>query len=174
MADPRSKRRTAPHSLPLAVEGALIVPPDATFAIVASRFNHFIVDRLVDGALDALVRHGATRDRITIVRVPGSWEIPHVVARLARTKKVSGIIALGAVIRGSTPHFDYVAAEVSKGVAAVAHDSGVPVGFGILTTDTIEQAIERCGTKSGNKGWDAAVSTIEMVTLSAALDDAGL
>jgi 6,7-dimethyl-8-ribityllumazine synthase len=156
------------------VEGGLVVPPGARFALVASRFNHFIVDRLVEGALDALARHGGSLETTTIVRVPGSWEIPTVVGRLAKKGSVDAIIALGAVIRGSTPHFDYVAAEVSKGIATVSLQTGVPVAFGILTTDSIEQAIERAGTKSGNKGWEAAVSAIEMVALAAALDRAGL
>jgi 6,7-dimethyl-8-ribityllumazine synthase len=156
------------------VEGGLVVPQGARFALVASRFNHFIVDRLVDGALDAIVRHGGDASRITIVRVPGAWEIPVVVARLAQKKSVDAIIALGAVIRGSTPHFDYVAAEVTKGIATVSMQTGVPVAFGVLTTDSIEQAIERAGTKAGNKGWEAAVSAIEMVALGAALDKAGL
>ena len=156
------------------VEGGLVVPTGARFALVASRFNHFIVDRLVDGALDAIVRHGGDASRITIVRVPGAWEIPVVVARLAQKRSVDAIIALGAVIRGSTPHFDYVAAEVTKGIATVSMQTGVPVAFGVLTTDSIEQAIERAGTKAGNKGWEAAVSAIEMVALGAALDRAGL
>jgi 6,7-dimethyl-8-ribityllumazine synthase len=156
------------------VEGGLVVPAGARFALVASRFNHFIVDRLVDGALDAIVRHGGDASRITIVRVPGAWEIPLVVARLAQKKSADAIVALGAVIRGSTPHFDYVAAEVTKGIAAVSMQTGVPVAFGVLTTDSIEQAIERAGTKAGNKGWEAAVSAIEMVALAAALDRAGL
>jgi len=161
------------------VEGTLVTPPGARFALVASRFNHFIVDRLVEGALDALARHGGDLGNVTIVRVPGAWEIPTVVARLARADaagkgKLDAIIALAAVIRGSTPHFDYVAAEVSKGIATVSMQTGVPVAFGVLTTDTIEQAIERAGTKSGNKGWDAAVSAIEMVSLAAALDAAHL
>ncbi len=157
------------------VEGTLVAPPGARFVLVASRFNHFIVDRLVEGALDALARHGADLGKATLVRVPGAWEIPTVVARLAQDRtKVSAIIALAAVIRGSTPHFDYVAAEVTKGVAQVSMHSGVPVTFGVLTTDTIEQAIERAGTKAGNKGWDAATSAIEMVSLAAALDAAGL
>lgn len=155
------------------VEGILQVPAGARFAIVASRFNHFIVDRLVEGAIDALVRHGADPKHITLVRVPGAWEIPPVVRRLAASKQ-DGIIALAAVIRGSTPHFDYVAAEVSKGVAQVSMDSGVPVSFGVLTTESIEQAIERAGTKAGNKGWDAAVSAIEMASLGQALSAAGL
>ena len=160
------------------VEGTLVTPPGARFALVVSRFNHFIVDRLVEGALDALARHGGNLGNVTIVRVPGAWEIPTVVARLARAdasgKKLDAIIALSAVIRGSTPHFDYVAAEVSKGIATVSMQTGVPVTFGVLTTDTIEQAIERAGTKAGNKGWDAAVSAIEMVSLAAALDAAHL
>jgi 6,7-dimethyl-8-ribityllumazine synthase len=158
---------------PRLVEGHLVVPSGAKFALVASRFNHFIVDRLVEGALDAIVRHGGSAGEVTIVRVPGSWEIPTVVRRIAEKKAVNGIIALGAVIRGSTPHFDYVAAEVTKGIAQVSLQTGVPVAFGVLTTDTIEQAIERAGTKSGNKGWEAAVSAIEMVSLASALDVAG-
>jgi 6,7-dimethyl-8-ribityllumazine synthase len=156
------------------VEGHLIVPEGAKIAIVASRFNHFIVDRLVEGALDALARHGGDKAQVTVVRVPGSWEIPPVVARLARGGSVQAIVALGAVIRGSTPHFDYVAAEVTKGMAHVQLDTGVPVTFGVLTTDTIEQAIERAGTKAGNKGWEAAVSAIEMLSLSDAMKRAGL
>jgi 6,7-dimethyl-8-ribityllumazine synthase len=157
------------------VEGTLVAPSGARFVLVASRFNHFIVDRLVEGALDALARHGADLSKATIVRVPGAWEMPTAVARLAKSReKIDAIIALGAVIRGSTPHFDYVAAEVTKGIAQVSLHSGIPVTFGVLTTDTIEQAIERAGTKAGNKGWDAAVSAIEMVSLGAALDAAGL
>ncbi|MEO7332134.1 MAG: 6,7-dimethyl-8-ribityllumazine synthase [Minicystis sp.] len=156
------------------LEGNLVVPPGARFALVASRFNHFIVDRLVEGAIDAICRHGGSPERISIVRVPGAWEIPMVVSRLAQKRSHDAIIALGAVIRGSTPHFDYVAAEVTKGIATVAMQTGVPVTFGVLTTDTIEQAIERAGAKSGNKGWEAAVSAIEMVALHATLDAAGL
>ena len=155
-------------------EGKLVVPEGARFAIVASRFNHFIVDRLVEGAVDALVRHGAATHRVSVTRVPGSWEIPAVVARFARKRSVDAIVAVGAVIRGSTPHFDYVASEVSKGVAMLSLETGVPVGFGILTTDTIEQAIERAGSKAGNKGWDAAMSVVEMVALGRLLDAAGL
>jgi len=157
---------------PRVVEGNLVVPKGARFAIVASRFNHFIVDHLVSGALDALARHGDDPE-VTIVRVPGAWEIPLAVQKVTRTK-VDGIIALAAVIRGSTPHFDYVAGEVSKGCAHVSLASGIPVAFGVLTTDTIEQAVERAGTKAGNKGWDAALSAIEMASLSRALDGAGL
>lgn len=158
----------------IVVEGGLVVPPGARFALVVSRFNHFIVDRLVEGALDAIARHGGDLSRVTIVRVPGAWEIPVVTARLANKKSVDAIIALGAVIRGSTPHFDYVAAEVTKGIATASMQTGVPITFGVLTTDSIEQAIERAGTKAGNKGWDAAMSAIEMVALGAALDRAGL
>ena len=152
------------------VEGSLVVPKGARFAIVASRFNHFIVDHLVGGAIDALVRHGADEANVTVVRVPGAWEIPHALQRLTRTSgKLDALIALAAVIRGSTPHFDYVAGEVAKGTAQVSRESGLPIAFGVLTTDTIEQAIERAGTKAGNKGWDAALSAIELVTLGRAL-----
>jgi 6,7-dimethyl-8-ribityllumazine synthase len=156
------------------LEGTLVVPAGSRFAIVASRFNHFIVDRLAEGAVDCLVRHGAASEALDLVRVPGAWEIPLVVQRLARSKKYAGIIAVGAVIRGSTPHFDYVAAEVTKGLASVSLESGVPAAFGVLTVDSIEQAIERAGTKAGNKGWEAAASVIEVVSLSAALGAAGL
>lgn len=157
------------------IEGALHVPDGSSFAIVASRFNSFIVDRLVEGAVDALVRHGADRGRISVVRVPGAWEMPAVVRRLAQGGQVSAVIAVGAVIRGSTPHFDYVAAEVSKGLAHVGLDHAtVPIAFGVLTTDTIEQAIERAGTKAGNKGFDAAMTAVEMVSLHGALSSKGL
>src|SRR5579872_5163698 len=155
------------------IEGHLTVPKGARFAIVASRFNHFVVDRLVEGATDALVRHGAQAQGITVVRVPGAWELPIVVRRLAASEKLDAVIALAAVIRGSTPHFEYVAGEAAKGVASASMASGVPVSFGILTTDSIEQAVERAGTKAGNKGWDAAVTAIEMVSLGRALDGAG-
>jgi 6,7-dimethyl-8-ribityllumazine synthase len=159
---------------PKIVEGGLVVAPGTKICIVASRFNHFIVDRLVDGAIDAFVRHGGDAADVTLVKVPGAWEIPLVVKRLAESKKTHGIVALGAVIRGSTPHFDYVAAEVTKGIAHVSMDSGVPVAFGVLTTDSIEQAVERAGTKAGNKGWEACVSTIEMIALSKSLEAVGL
>mgnify|MGYP000754113106 FL=1 len=155
------------------VEGQLVAPANARFAIVAARFNHFIVDRLVEGALDAIARHGGDVSKTTLVRVPGAWEIPIVVKRLCESKKVDAVIALAAVIRGSTPHFDYVAAEVSKGTAQASMEAGVPVAFGVLTTDSIEQAVERAGTKAGNKGWDAAVTAIEMVSLARALKTAG-
>jgi 6,7-dimethyl-8-ribityllumazine synthase len=156
------------------VEGGLAVPPGTKVAIVAARFNDFIVERLIEGAIDAWVRHGASRDSITVIRVPGSWEIPVICARLARARKVDAIVAVAAVIRGGTPHFDYVAAEVAKGVAGVSLETGIPVSFGVLTTDSIEQAIERAGTKAGNKGFDAAMAAIEMVTLGHALEQAGL
>jgi 6,7-dimethyl-8-ribityllumazine synthase len=156
------------------IEGNLVVPKGARFAVVASRFNHFVVDRLVEGALDSLVRHGALPQNITVVKVPGAWELPLAAARLAKSGKIDAVIALGAVIRGATPHFDYVAGEAAKGLAAAAHGSEVPIVFGVLTTESIEQAIERAGAKSGNKGADAAVSAIEMVSLSRALHDAGL
>lgn len=133
--------------------------------IVAARFNDFITARLLDGALDGLQRHGVAENDIEIVKVPGSYEIPLAAKMMAQTKKFHTVICLGAVIRGATPHFEYVSAEVSKGVAAVSIDSGVPVIFGVLTTDTIEQAVERAGTKSGNKGWDAAISAIEMANV---------
>lgn len=159
---------------PKIIEGTLIPPGNARFGVVASRFNDFIVDRLVAGAMDAFTRHGVASDRVTLVRVPGSWELPLVCARLAKSGKLDAVIALGAVIRGGTPHFDYVAAEAAKGVAAASAQSGVPVVFGVLTTDSIEQAIERAGTKMGNKGFDAAMAAIEMVSLAKALGDAGL
>ncbi len=135
------------------------------FGIVAARFNDFITGRLVEGALDGLQRHGAAEGDIDIVKVPGAYEIPLAAKMLAQSKKYNAIICLGAVIRGATPHFEYVSAEVSKGVASVSLDSTVPVIFGVLTTDTIEQAIERAGAKSGNKGWDAALAAIEMANL---------
>ncbi|HNY65771.1 MAG TPA: 6,7-dimethyl-8-ribityllumazine synthase [Deltaproteobacteria bacterium] len=134
-------------------------------AIVASRFNDFITARLIDGALDALKRHGVEDRDIVIYRVPGAFEIPPVARKISAAKKFDGVIALGAVIRGSTPHFDYVASEVSKGVALVSLEAGCPVIFGVLTTDTIEQAIERAGTKAGNKGFDAAMGLLEMIDL---------
>ena len=145
-------------------EGNLI-SKNIKFAIIVSRFNEFISNKLLSGAIDGLVRHGAKEDDIEISWVPGSFEIPLVAKKIANLKKVDAVICLGAVIRGDTPHFDYVASEISKGIAAVSLETGVPVIFGVLTTDTIEQAIERAGTKSGNKGFDAAVTAIEMVNL---------
>jgi 6,7-dimethyl-8-ribityllumazine synthase len=135
------------------------------FGLVVSRFNDFISSKLVEGAVDALKRHGATEEQLLLVKVPGAFEIPLAAKKLAESGKVDAVICLGAVIRGSTPHFDYVAAEVSKGIALVALDTKVPVAFGVLTTDNLEQAIERAGTKSGNKGWDAALAAMEMVNL---------
>ncbi|MGM0577484.1 MAG: 6,7-dimethyl-8-ribityllumazine synthase [Myxococcota bacterium] len=135
------------------------------WGVVVSRWNSFITERLLEGAVDAVVRHGGDADAITVARVPGSFELPLAVQRMARSGEYDAIIALGCVIRGATPHFDYVAAEVSKGVAAASMDTGVPVGFGVLTTDTIEQAVERAGTKAGNKGWEAATAAMEMVDL---------
>ena len=130
-------------------------------AIVAARFNDFIVDRLMGGAVDCLLRHGADKAALTIIRAPGAFELPVICKRLAESGQFDGIVALGAVIRGSTPHFDYVAAEVSKGLAQVSLKSGLPVGFGVLTTNDIEQAIERAGSKAGNKGAEAALSVME-------------
>jgi 6,7-dimethyl-8-ribityllumazine synthase len=141
------------------------VPGEARFALVASRFNGFIVESLVAGAVDVLRRHGVDPARLTLVRVPGAWELPLAVQRVAASGQYDAIVALGAVIRGSTPHFDYVAGECTKGLSAVALATGIPVGFGVLTVDTIEQAIERAGTKAGNKGADAALSALEMLSL---------
>ena len=135
------------------------------FAIVVSRFNEFISSKLVEGALDALKRHGADDEQISLIKVPGSFEIPLVAQKLAQGGQCDAVICLGAVIRGATPHFEYVAAEVSKGIANVALETKTPVTFGILTTDSLEQAIERAGTKAGNKGWDAAMAAMEMVNL---------
>ncbi|KPK60037.1 MAG: 6,7-dimethyl-8-ribityllumazine synthase [Gammaproteobacteria bacterium SG8_31] len=146
------------------IEGEMIAK-DLRVGIVASRFNEFIVESLVRGAVDALVRHGVRERDITLVRVPGAWEMPMAVKRMAARQRFDVIVALGAVIRGATPHFDYVAGECAKGIAQAAHGSDVPVAFGVLTTDTIEQAIERAGTKSGNKGAEAAMSAIEMANV---------
>ncbi len=136
-----------------------------TFGIIVSRFNDFITGKLVEGALDALIRSGAQDQDIVIVKVPGAFEIPLAAQKMAATKKYDAVICLGAVIRGATSHYDYVCAEVSKGIASVSLETGVPVMFGILTTETIEQAIERAGTKSGNKGFDTAMGAIEMANL---------
>jgi len=135
------------------------------FALIMSRFNDFITEKLVSGALDGLLRSGAREEDIDLVKVPGAFEIPLLAKKMAATNRYDAIICLGAVIRGATPHFDYVSAEVSKGIAAVSLESDIPVIFGILTTDTIEQAIERAGTKAGNKGWSAAMSAVEMANL---------
>ncbi len=139
------------------------------FAAVVSRFNEFISGRLLSGAKDALIRHGVPEENLDVAWVPGSFEIPLVAKKLAQTGSYSAVICLGAVIRGSTPHFDYVASEVSKGIAHVSMETGVPVMFGVLTTDNLEQAIERAGVKAGNKGFDAAVGAIEMANLMRAL-----
>jgi 6,7-dimethyl-8-ribityllumazine synthase len=139
------------------------------FAIVVSRFNSFVTDRLLAGAMDALTRTGVDADLIDVVKAPGSWEIPLVAAELARAKRYDAVICLSAIIRGDTPHFDYLAAEAAKGLAHVSYETGVPVAFGVLTTNTLEQAIDRAGAKSGNKGFDAAMSAIEMANLLRAL-----
>src|SRR5581483_1717029 len=135
------------------------------FAIVASRFNDFVVSRLLGGATDTLQRLGANPDHITIYRVPGSWELPLTVKKVAETSRFDAIICLGALIRGETPHFDYIAGEVSKGLSSIALETGIPITFGVLTVDTVEQAIDRAGLKSGNKGSEAAMSAIELVNL---------
>jgi len=135
------------------------------FALVAGRFNEFISNKLVDGAMDCLIRHQAVEDQIQLVWVPGAFEIPLLAKKLAKSGKFDAVICLGAVIRGATPHFEYVAAEVSKGVAMTALETEIPVIFGVITADSIEQAVERAGTKAGNKGWDAALAAIEMANL---------
>ena len=142
------------------------------FALVVSRFNDFITDKLLGGAVDGLLRSGARDKDVEIVKVPGAFEIPLMAKKMAATGRYNAVICLGAVIRGTTPHFEYVSAEVSKGVASVGLESGIPVIFGIVTTDTIEQAIERAGTKAGNKGWDAAITAIEMANLIEVVDQA--
>jgi len=145
-------------------EGNLLVS-GSKFAIVVGRFNEFISSKLLGGAIDGLIRHGANEEDIDVTYVPGAFEIPLVAQKLAASKHFDAVICVGAVIRGSTPHFDYVASEVSKGIAKVSLDTGIPVIFGVLTTDSIEQAIERAGTKAGNKGYDSAVTAIEMANL---------
>ena len=139
------------------------------FGMIVSRFNDFISSKLVEGAMDALLRHGAKEDQISLAKVPGAFEIPLAAKKLAESGKYDAVICLGAVIRGATPHFEYVAAEVSKGIANVALETNIPVTFGVLTTDNLEQAIERAGSKAGNKGWDAAMAAMEMVNLYKAL-----
>jgi 6,7-dimethyl-8-ribityllumazine synthase len=150
--------------MPKIIEGK-IVARGMRFGIVASRFNDFICGRLIDGAVDALTRSGAEEKSIDVIKVPGAFEIPIAAKKLAKSGKYDAVICLGAVIRGATPHFEYISAEVSKGIALVGLEMEIPVVFGVVTTDTIEQAIERAGSKSGNKGWDAALSAIEMVDL---------
>ena len=147
------------------IEGQLKLQGDERVAIIASRFNHIITDRLVEGARDAFLRHGGSDDHIDLILVPGAFEIPFALEKALSSEKYAGICCVGAVIRGSTPHFDYVAAEATKGVANVTLKYGKPVAFGVLTTDTIEQAIERAGTKVGNKGAEAMVSLIELINL---------
>lgn len=146
------------------IEGHLSAK-DKKFAIIAGRFNEFISNKLLGGAIDCIVRHKGDDNNITVAWAPGAFEIPLVAKKMAESKNYDAVICLGAVIRGATPHFDYVASEVSKGIASVGLDSGVPVIFGVITSDTIEQAIERAGTKAGNKGWDAALTAIEMIDL---------
>lgn len=151
------------------IEGDLVAR-DMRIAIVAARFNEFVVESLIRGAVDCLRRHGANDSDLELVRVPGSYEMPLAVSRVAASRRFDGIIALGAVIRGGTPHFDYVAGECVRGLSAANKEHGVPVGFGVLTVDTIEQAIERAGTKAGNKGEEAALAVVEMVSLLRQLD----
>lgn len=157
--------------MPRVLEGQLSAA-GLRFAIVVSRFNSFVTERLLAGAMDALARTGAATDAIDVVKVPGSWEIPLAAGELARQHRYDAVICLSAVIRGDTPHFDYVAAEVSKGIAHAAVDTGVPIAFGVLTTNTLEQAIDRAGTKGGNKGFDAAMTAIEMANLMRTLRQA--
>ena len=150
--------------MPRVLEGQLSAE-GFKFGIIVSRFNDFISSRLVEGAMDALLRHGATEEQVSVIKVPGAFEIPLTAKKLAESGRYDAVICLGAVIRGSTPHFDYVAAEVSKGIASVSLESRIPITFGVLTTDNLEQAIERAGSKSGNKGYDGAMAAIEMVNL---------
>ena len=156
--------------MPKIIEGKLNAE-GLRVGIVVGRFNSFIGERLLEGALDALIRHGADDTKITVARVPGAFEIPLATQKMAQSGKYDALICLGAVIRGSTPHFDYVASEVSKGIAHVSLETGVPVAFGVLTVDTIEQAIERAGTKAGNKGFDAAMTVIEVANLFKEMDN---
>ncbi len=157
--------------MPRNIEGNLIAE-GKRFGLVVGRFNDFITDRLVGGALDALIRSGARDEDIEVARVPGAFEIPLLARKMVDKGRYHAVICLGAVIRGSTPHFDYVCAEASKGIAKVSLDSGIPVIFGILTTDTIEQAVERAGTKAGNKGWSAAMAAVEMANLIEVVEQA--
>jgi len=156
--------------MPKIIEGRLQAQ-GLKVGILVSRFNSFIGERLVEGAVDALLRHGAVEADLVVVRVPGAFELPPAAQKLAATGRYDALVCLGAVIRGATPHFDYVSAEVSKGIAAVSMEAGIPVTFGVLTTDTLEQAIERAGSKAGNKGFDAAMAAIEMANLYKTLQD---
>ena len=149
---------------------ANLIAEGKRFAIIVARFNDFISDRLLSGAIDALTRSGAKEEDIEVFKVPGAFEIPLVARKVAAKKSYHAVICLGAVIRGATPHFDYVSAEVSKGIASVSLETGIPVIFGVITTDSIEQAIERAGTKAGNKGWSAAIAAIEMANLIDIID----
>ena len=149
---------------------AKLIAEGKKFALIVGRFNDFITEKLLSGALDALIRSGAADEDLEVVKVPGAFEIPLVAKKMANTKRFDAVICLGAVIRGSTPHFDYVSAEVSKGVAMVGMESEIPIIFGVITTDTIEQAIERAGTKAGNKGWSAAIAAVEMANLFELID----
>ncbi|MFO0724675.1 MAG: 6,7-dimethyl-8-ribityllumazine synthase [Myxococcota bacterium] len=153
------------------VEGTLDAK-GARFGLIVSRFNAFITERLLEGAVDCISRHGGDPAKIDVVRVPGTWELPVALKWMLETKRFDAVIALGTVIRGGTPHFDYVAGEVTKGVAGLSLEFGVPVTLGVLTTDSIEQAIERAGTKHGNKGWEAAQAAIEMVSLKKSIEGA--
>jgi 6,7-dimethyl-8-ribityllumazine synthase len=147
-------------------EGHIRVHAGDRFALVASRWNDFIVERLIDGAKDCILRHGGTEEQMDLIRVPGSFELPQAAKLAAQSGHYAGVIVLGTVIRGGTPHFDLIAAEVTKGAAQVALDTGLPLAFGVLTTDSVEQAIDRAGAKMGNKGWEAAQSVLEMVDLA--------
>lgn len=158
-----------PNEQPKIIEGELLAR-DLRFAFIAARFNDFIVEPLIRGALDALKRHGATEKQIEIVRVPGAFDIPIAARKLALSRRYDALIALGAVVRGETPHFDYVAGECASGLARIALETGIPVAFGVLTTDTMEQAVDRAGGKSGNKGADAALAAVEMANLLRRLD----
>ncbi len=157
------------NELPKITEGELLAR-DLRFAFIAARFNDFVVEPLIRGALDALKRHGAADKQIEIVRVPGAFDIPIVARKLALSRRYDALIALGAVVRGQTPHFDYVAGECASGIARIALESGVPIAFGVLTTDTMEQAVDRAGGKAGNKGADCALVAIEMANLLRRLD----
>ena len=147
-----------------------LIARDLRFAIVASRFNDLVVDSLIRGAVDALLRHGASEKQVEIIRVPGAFDLPFVVRRVAASKRYDAVVALGAVIRGATSHFDYVAGQCAAGLARVSEETGVPVAFGVLTTETVEQAFERAGTKAGNKGADAALAALELANLLKRLD----
>ncbi len=153
--------------------GSLVVQGDRRFGIVVSRFNELVTGPLLKGAQECLVRHGASDDAIEVAWVPGAWEIPAAMRRMADSRRFDAVIALGAVIRGATPHFDYVCSGVASGVAAVGAETGVPAIFGVLTTDSLEQAFERAGSKAGNKGWEAALAAIEMVNLFSEMDGGG-